>query len=360
MHPLHSIFFLIRSLYLGLTTIDFLSCWVLLVGYIINVLGEKDEECWRTKGLSPDICENRCVILSRNVNIKICDNRFKLLISRLTFEFVYFRYYLFVREATFWESASSLIGWSFFFAPPYFTCFLVMTRFYQIKCPFRKVHVKRIMGGVILLCFYGPTIILICTINSVTGYWFNCINLVWIHEAELFDIRMGNKFYVGLILTPSISLQSGSIIASILTIYELVKVRRNPISDGSMPTSHTRTRYRGTIKILIANFGSILSLMGSAVLVHQSNIEHHKITLREALFYAVFSTGLATVVSTFNPLIYVLCTKDFWRSLHSQYLPQRPAAKRESGDSRATSDNTRQNFRNRYRQIRSEKTSTHL
>ena len=94
-----------RDLYLALSMTDFLSSIILPIATSVRILEPKEEHCFRAHGA--EFCRNR--------------------------------YDQYLRYATTGEIILGVISWSLMFYPMIITSVLSMCRWYQIKCPLRRL-----------------------------------------------------------------------------------------------------------------------------------------------------------------------------------------------------------------------------
>ena len=111
------------------------------------------------------------------------------------------------------------------------------------------------------------------------------------------------------IIAIPVILQIGAMIASVLTITELVKVYLNPVSEGA---GKEENRIRSCSKILLTNLGSLILVIVIIITAFQSDVERdHGVTLGNVMTYLMFQTVIPSLISMLNPIIYIILTPNF-------------------------------------------------
>ena len=96
-------------------------------------------------------------------------------------------------------------------------------------------------------------------------------------------------------------------IASVLTITELVKVYLNPVSEGA---GKEKNRIRSCSKILLTNLGSLILVIVIIITAFQSDVGSDY-SLGNVITYLMFQTVIPSLISMLNPIIYIILTPNF-------------------------------------------------
>ena len=262
-----------RLLYMGLAAVDLLACIVLSITSSVGALAPKEEECWEINSNRTEICEEQ--------------------------------YYLYFKEdATFGQRIIGLAGWVLQQVPCQFTGFLAITRYYKIKFPLRHLSKKLVVGLLISGLLYTSIFISVYSFDPndlIT--WTPSIQTTGNFSPDIFGYNLTQKQLIVLALFATILIQIAAITTSILTILELLKNFRNPITDGSR-----RVSTRGSIKIMITNFGSVLFLVSVICLMEFA--QEHAFSEIFIIFIMVNIQFLPAFISALNPVIYIAFTPD--------------------------------------------------
>jgi hypothetical protein len=134
-------------------------------------------------------------------------------------------------------------------------------------------------------------------------------SFLWSYCPRVFGIDfVSSGYYKMIIIVPSI-LQCGAMIASILTVCELVKVFLNPVSED---VGRRNKRMKSSIKILLTNLGSFLHVLIMMITAGFSETTiHFKLPLQWAIIYLMFQTLIPAMISILNPIIYMILTPEF-------------------------------------------------
>ena len=266
-----------RTLYLCLSATDLISSWVLLGYFSADVLKDKDDECKNSTALD-------------------CNEEY---------------YWRFV-PAPFLTKIYTVFVFTLSFAPVYITAFLATTRYLKIKYPFLLIQKRHILTSLFLTISWIP-IVVSCAMFIDSGQ-SECgpikatiVPYAWNYCPIIFGMRVDSTGYFLFIIAVSFFLQITAMITSILTTYELIKVYLNPVSQ----TSTERKRRKSSLKILLTNLGSFIHVVFIAITATQTNvkIDDHFPVMR-AVMYVLFQTIIPVVISTLNPIIYIILTPD--------------------------------------------------
>ena len=265
-----------RTLYIILSFMDLLSCWVLLLPYTIHVLKECRQE-------DKDICgtdEYKMKIIKSGAGNKLY----------------------------------AIFGWMFSLGPANVTAFLAMTRLIQIKYPFRRLQVKNIVAALTLSIVWIPTVVTTGLLDirednpgCATPIHFNVIAQSWVFCPHVLGIKTTSTGFFVTISCMTILLQVGAILASVFTVHELIKVHLNPVSKGSKKSGE---KSKSCLKIVVTNMGSVVLLILSIIVtLKTSQTDTNKgMEIGDATFYMTVNIFIPALISTFNPIIYILLT----------------------------------------------------
>eukprot|EP00116_Pleurobrachia_bachei_P005881 sb/3466143/ len=210
------------------------------------------------------------------------------------------------------------VMWGLYFGPIIATGYLTITRYFQIKYPFRHVRACPIVLSM-LACF------LFIAAGNVLFYWSGWPNsTILVNYSQIclpiLGVRVGDiSFSQDLIIlimeTPVVIIQVLGIICSSLTLVELVARNKNPI--GGIKVSNN-----GTVKVLIMNTGSFLNFVlvfGGSLVSTQEMTTVTWIDLVEKVENTEFSVIVFTffvfkvlpnLVTLAVPMIYLSYTPD--------------------------------------------------
>ena len=196
-----------------------------------------------------------------------------------------------------------ILVWSTTFAPCVITGFLAMTRYYSIRYPLGLINHKLVYTLVILGVLYMPSVLsLVFSLYSEHLSFIPAAMNIWISKKAsnsrpnpTAPFTNANLFFIASVL-PMLT-QISAIITSLLTIIELGKRYLKPMSTNSQ-----RSSLKGSIKIIIANAGSVL------LLVFMVLTASFVLTSNSSAVLFNFSVVIPAVTSAGNPLIYVLLT----------------------------------------------------
>ena len=214
--------------------------------------------------------------------------------------------------------------------PCYLTGLLAITRFLQIKYPLRIINVKGIIGLLILAVLHICVVFVLFFRN---GDQYNPVVMtmpmlqsVWNLEPSFFGHHVPNVALYSIIIFFVALLQLFAILASFLTVLELIKMYKKPMTDAARRNSVT-----GSLKIMITNFGSVANITLIAVKAYVSILSNEgdrdsstfsgasweKIMLSLFIegprrwffaFLLVYAVFVPSVLSALNPAIYIAFT----------------------------------------------------
>jgi len=268
-----------RTLYLALSAVDLAACLVIPICWSKEALQDPDPGCgdWEEK-LELELCEND--------------------------------YYVYSRNATTAQCVQSIVVQVLSELPTYFTGFLALTRFYQIRFPLRHLS-KRVVNGTLTVCvgYFLAATLTVSFRPDAQPHWdiatISAIDLT----IELFGYKLNSIAYVFTTQILTLIVQLSAVVASILTILDLLKNYRRPITEQARLRS-----VRGSIRILVTNLGSTVfavMIVYSALSIDGiQDIPDMDIELRKKLTLRFFwmSIVLPLVLSAANPVIYILFT----------------------------------------------------
>ena len=268
-----------RNLYLFLSAADLLTSWVLLGANSVDFLKEKEEEC----KISEEVTCNE-------------------------------RYFWIEVEATLGVKLLSVIGLTMSFAPAHITAFLAVTRFLQIRYPLNPLQLKHVILSLLVTCTWVPVVVG-CAMFDVSDREgcnppakSNLLTFAWTYCPRVLGIQMNTHQYFWSMIVIAVILQIGAMIASILTITELVKVYLNPVSEG---TAKKQNRIRSCSKILLTNLGSLILVIIFVITTLQGESNADEVSMADGITYLMFQTVVPSLISTLNPIIFMLLTPNF-------------------------------------------------
>ena len=269
-----------RNLYLFLSAADLLTSWVLLGASSVNFLKEKEEEC-------------------RNSDEVTCNKE----------------YFKRVVDATLGVKLYSVISYTMSLSPAHITAFLAGTRFLQIRYPLHPLQLKYVISSLLITITWVPVVVG-CAMFDVSDKEGNCkpikgipVPSAWSYCPRVLGIQIDSFGYFWFIIAIPVILQIGAMIASVLTITELVKVYLNPVSEGA---GKEENRIRSCSKILLTNLGSLIHVIVIIITAFQSDVERdHGVTLGNVITYLMFQTVIPSLISMLNPIIYIILTPNF-------------------------------------------------
>ena len=266
-----------RNLYLFLSAADLLTSWVLLGAYSVDFLKEKDEEC-------------------RNSDEVTCNKE----------------YFKRVVDATLGIKLYSVISYTMSLSPTHITAFLAGTRFLQIRYPLHPLQLKYVISSLLITMTWVPVVVG-CAMFDVSdkegckptkGISFSS---AWNSCPRVLGIQINNFEYFWFIIAIPVILQIGAMIASVLTITELVKVYLKPVSEGA---GKEEIKIRSCSKILLTNLGSLSLVIVIMITAFQSDIEGDY-SLGNVIIYLMFQIIIPSLISMLNPIIYIILTPNF-------------------------------------------------
>ena len=249
-----------RNLFLCLSVTDLITPWILLAPFIVQVFKKTEAECEESGDTSYD-------------------------------------YFGTIDVATLYNKLHSILVGNAIAVPYHFTSALALARYFQMKYPFRHLESKKILLGVFLTLLYFP-IATSCFYfhpdNRDSLYFVKFQSAIVSGQFSLFGLMISQVEFLVAVNAIALTLEFSAILASFLTIYELVKSR---LVAGGPPNRKTRS----TLRILITNFGSLIAIVSVAI-VSTSNEEAHQKGVR----ILVVGLILPCFMSTFNPIVYIL------------------------------------------------------
>ena len=267
LHNYHKNKSVARSLYLCLSATDLMTAWVLLVPYSVMVLKTKGNENEAEEIISGT------VLRAKNVSI--------------------------------YEKVLSAISQFIILAPSHLTAFLAITRYIQIRYPFRLLKIKMVLMALILSLLWAPSV--------VTCYFFSPNNfskllkqyaiIGSVEKPHLFNLEISWRTLPTIIFFPTLILQFLAIGSSLLTILELVKSYSTPI--GEAPRGRNT---KSTVRILVTNVGSVISLLCYTTILAGNFVDRTDETnsLAVEIRLLVGVQLMPAIVSALNPVTYIV------------------------------------------------------
>ena len=266
-----------RNLYLFLSAADLLTSWVLLGASSVNFLKEKEEEC-------------------RNSDEVTCNKE----------------YFKRVVDATLGVKLYSVISYTMSLSPTHITAFLAGTRFLQIRYPLHPLQLKYVISSLLITITWVPVVVG-CVMFDVSDEE-GCtptkdvsLPSAWSYCPRVLGIQIDSFGYFWFIIALPVILQIGAMIASVLTITELVKVYLKPVSEGA---GKEEIKIRSCSKILLTNLGSLSLVIVIMITAFQSDVGSDY-SLGNVITYLMFQTVIPSLISMLNPIIYIILTPNF-------------------------------------------------
>ena len=250
-----------------LAVFDFLTCIFIPVKVVSEAV---KQECFisidddRNKSLN---CVNRIAVVKKNANIQL--------------------------------KLYSLVAWVLILAPNFIAAVMAICRFIQIRFPFYPLELKHLTVPALV---YGAYTL------SLSSYVAFCTYVDYSVDMQILTHRFGIEsqmlhLVILIYVWPSIVCQILSVVTSMLTILQLYKTGRQPISEQSAAISR-----KSSLKILVLNFGSILNNIAMILcmtIVSQNNEDASSV----AKF--VSSVLTPTLMSCFNPVVFIMFNPEF-------------------------------------------------
>ncbi|KAL5259917.1 hypothetical protein ACHWQZ_G010138 [Mnemiopsis leidyi] len=262
----------------GFKVNDLISSWVLLGFFTADVIKDKEVEC---KDSDDPECTDE--------------------------------YYWRGVPATFEMRIYTVISFTLSFSPAHITAFLASTRYLKIKYPFLRIKIKYVIISLFLTVTWVPIVVgcamFVKVDESECGPIKHSSNpFAWNYCPKIFGETANSRGYFLSMIAVPVFLQIGAMFTSILTTYELVKVYLNPVSES---TGREGKRIKSSMKILLTNLGSFMHLFIIVYTAAQNEvaIDDH-LPIKTARLYILFQTIIPALVSTLNPLIYIILTPD--------------------------------------------------
>eukprot|EP00116_Pleurobrachia_bachei_P007507 sb/3467769/ len=265
-----------------LATADLIACPYLALYSAVGVWREKNHACWEDP-LFSDICENKYAAYAyRHPPITAVIYSHGVILS--------------------------------YAAPIVITGTMAITRLLAVRYPLLQQPHKPIVIAVILFMLYcplGEMATYFC--DPETAVWFESVKHV--HnalETNIGSLTINNNVKIYLFAMPAVLYILVGVIATALTVHQLVKLYFNPIGGH-------RTPMTSTIRILVINGVSVITFIVYTVLTSIiSGPEYNsgnwevlaKVIKSENREFYVFqffaNTYLPTISSLLNPTIYLL------------------------------------------------------
>jgi hypothetical protein len=171
----------------------------------------------------------------------------------------------------------------------------------------RHVSRKVVHSLVIAALLYKPIVLFVVFFGQRQYVrFYGVISNVWVgRNYAIFghDIQIAELY----LMTDMICILTNiaAVIASILTIIQLLKSYFKPLSTESQ-----RKGVRGSVKILISQTGSMITLvsMWTMMTMNNDSMSTDKVEIKVLVF--CFSVVIPVICSTLNPLIYLIFTPE--------------------------------------------------
>ena len=262
-----------RSLFLCLSATDLLAGWLVLAPYLINVLREKEEECRGSRDVS-------------------CNQE----------------YFKRRRTASSLDKIQSAIFYTIILAPSNITSLLAITRYSKIKYPFRQIKLKWVLFALSGFVLWNLTFCMISSFSPQSDgmlmFVTPVINAVMIENPTLFGSSIGDTAQSLLMAFITVILQVLAILASILTIHELLKPNIVEVAE-----SRRKESLRSCLRILVTNFGSAVTLLSLSITIYNLGSDIDRVTLQGWVGYFCTFVVIPSCFSALNPVIYISTMK---------------------------------------------------
>ena len=288
-----------RNLFLLLAVCDLSASVYISIDFSVGALADKDIQGCMKSNLTREFCEN--FYLGSFMNATVADR---------------------IRAA---------IRYGMTLMPCYITGLLAISRFFQIKYPLMSIVKGKVLVGILVFAQLYNSLVFILFFregdekNSVIivmpplqSAW-NLSPTLFGHQVTVLGLYMMIIFFVAL-------LQIFAVLTSLLTIREMIKVYKNPMTEVAKKNSVS-----GSVKIMIANFGSFINIgilcfkgyvstLGfggtDETLTMKIMFQFWEGAIRStpgfrniiSPFLISYTAIVPLVLSTLNPIIYVLFT----------------------------------------------------
>ena len=221
-------------------------------------------------------------------------------------------YFKRVVDATLGIKLYSVISYTMSLSPTHITAFLAGTRFLQIRYPLHPLQLKYVISSLLITITWVPVVVG-CAMFDVSDKE-GCtpkkdvfLPSAWSYCPRVLGIQIDSFGYFWFIIALPVILQIGAMIASVLTITELVKVYLNPVSECAGKADN---RIRSCSKILLTNLGSLILVIVIIVTAFHSDVEG-EYSIGNVITYLMFQTVIPSLISMLNPIIYIILTPNF-------------------------------------------------
>ena len=250
-----------RDLYMTLSTTDFISSIVLSTVLCKRILQPKEEQC--IEDYDATFCRTE--------------------------------YHKYNRTASLTEKAVGSVTWYLIYSPMSITSVLAVSRWYQISYPLRipkRTAVEMSLAALCLLqAIYFPLMLFSDSSDNPT---LMIVDILTVWNVSPFGAG-AHAFPVEHIFA---TLQSSlSLIASILTIWSMMKSQSIP---GNIEIRARRIRSTKKVSLLSA---------GNVIYIVMALFDPHTVEQGNRILNSIAVCFLPVVLSTYNPVIYVLLTK---------------------------------------------------
>ena len=262
-----------RNLYLALSTADLLTVTVLLGSYSVRVLMMKEEEC-------------------RNSEETFCNEL----------------YYIRPRVANLGERIFAIFSWTIILAPYQITAVLATTRFYQIKYPLHPLRGRKTMLALLITMLFNLVVVSWAMLDvretdHEKPVTLPSLGYSWHTRPRVLGFQMSWLAFDLMVISLTVIFQVGAMVASILTVFELVKAHLQPASARKHDS-----RTRSSARILITNLGSFILISAICFMFLNTKYDNSVTTVADAVTDLIISTILPALLSAINPVIYIIFT----------------------------------------------------
>ena len=215
-----------RNLFLLLAVCDLSASVYISIDFSVGALADKDIQGCMKSNLTREFCKNyyEASFMDASVTDRI----------RATFRMI------------------------FTLVPCYLTGLLAITRYFQIKYPLRKIIKGKLIVGLLLFVLLQICLMYVLFFrkgdeNNNFVVFFTITQTVWNMNPSFFGARFSSLGLFFIFNFTMIMLQLLAIFTSLLTVLELIKIYKKPLTDSAKKNSLT-----GSLRVLITNFGSIV------------------------------------------------------------------------------------------------------
>ena len=180
--------------------------------------------------------------------------------SNLTREFCENYYEASFKDASVVDRIRSTVRYIFLLMPCYLTGILAITRYFQIKYPLRKIIKWKVIAGflILVLCHVCLMYVLFYRKGDKDNefvVYAPLLQSAWNMNPSILGFKFSTLQLFVIVNVFVTLLQLFAIFTSLLTILELIKIYKKPLTETAKRNSLT-----GSLRVLITNFGSVVSV----------------------------------------------------------------------------------------------------